>query len=330
MMWSIDSLSATPPLSWRNRLIQGDNLLVMESLLGEFAGKIDLIYIDPPFATGVDYFFGKSGEIVFKDSLESGLDAYVDMLYARLEVMYNLLSARGSIYVHCDWRLAGHMRFLLGEIFGRNNIRNDIRWKRQPVRGGKARGKQYGRNSDTILFFTKGRDWIWNRIYKPYKDSYIKACYRPDVAGRLFRFGPLGTYSEKSIAEFERQGRIHVTKSGKKAHIRYLDEQTGEALGDVWTDISEVSATAKERTGYGTQKPEKLLERIIKASSDDGSIVADFFCGSGTTLAVAEKLGRRWIGCDNGERAIDVSCKRISSILGCKPFDCYCFMEQTC
>lgn len=314
---------------WRNMLIWGDNKLVMAALLEEFRGKIDLIYIDPPFDVGADFTMqvqiGEEGEtiekeqsileaVAYRDTWGRGTDSYLHMMYERLVLMRELLSERGSIYVHCDWRVTGILRILLDEVFGKDGHRNEIRWRRQPVRGAKATSRQYARNSDTIMFYSKTLNYTWNGAYKPYDEDFIRSKFRPDRTGRLFRDCDLGDYSEESISEFERQGRIYITKNGKKRLIRYLDEEKGEAVGDIWTDIAEVNAMADERTGYDTQKPEALLERIIKASSNEGDLVADFFCGSGTTLAVAEKLGRRWIGVDLGRYAIHTSRKRLIQV----------------
>jgi len=311
---------------FRNMLIWGDNKLVMSSLLIEFKGKIDLIYIDPPFDVGADFTMkvpvGDEKETIEKDqsALEmvayrdmwgKGTDSYLHTIYERLLLMRSLLSDRGSIYVHCDWRVNSIMRVLLNEVFGGETYRNEIRWKRQPVRGAKATSGQYARNSDSILYFVKSPSYIWNGAYKPYDPEFIKQKFRADSKGRLFRDCDLGDYSTDSIRNFEEQGRIYITSSGKKRLIRYLNEEKGESLGDIWVDISEVNSMAEERTGYDTQKPELLLERIIKASSDEGDLVADFFCGSGTTGAVAEKLGRRWIMCDLGRFAIHTTRKRM-------------------
>lgn len=322
---------------WKNKLIWGDNLLVMGSLLEKFAGKIDLIYIDPPFATGVDFSFtteiGDSGEEItkeqssieekaYRDTWGAGVDSYLQMIRDRISLARDLLSERGAIYVHCDWRLTGLIRLVLDDVFGRDNVCNEIRWKRQPVRGAKATGGQYARNSDTMFFYSKNqKKWTWNGAYKPYDENFIKTKFRPDAKGRLFRDCDLGDYSPLSIAEFEKQGKIYVTKNGGKRLIRYLDEEKGESLGDMWTDIPEVNAMAAERTGYETQKPEALLERIISASSNTGDLIADFFCGSGTTLSVAEKLGRRWIGCDLGRWGTHVTRKRLLGIENCRPFE---------
>lgn len=318
---------------WRNRLIWGDKKYVLPSLLPEFAGKVNLIYIDPPFDTGADFSFQveidgenftKEPSIIelkaYRDTWGRGLDSYLQWFYETVVLLRELLHETGSIYVHLDWRMAQYGRAVLDEVFGIENYRNEIRWRRQPVRGAKATSNQYARNSDTLLFYSKTESWTWNGAYKPYDEDFIKEKFRPDLSGRLFRDCDLGDYSEESIQEFEKQGRIYVTSSGKKRLIRYLDEEKGEALGDIWTDISEVNSMAQERTSYPTQKPEALLERIIKASSNPGDLVLDCFVGSGTTAAVAEKLGRRWIACDLSRFAIHTTRKRLLSIPNVKPF----------
>ena len=321
---------------WRNKLIWGDNLLVMGSLLEKFAGKIDLIYIDPPFATGADFSYtatiGESGENIskeqsiieekaYRDTWGKGETSFITMIRERLILMRDLLSEHGSIYVHCDWRVNSFMRLVLDEVFGVGYYRNEIRWKRQPVRGAKATSKQFARNSDSILFYSKTKKWTWNGAYKDYDPNFIKTKFRPDENGKLFRDCDLGDYSDTSIEEFERQGKIYITSSGNKRLKRFLEEEKGESLGDIIVHISEVNSMADERTGYATQKPESLIEIIIKASSKENDLVADFFCGSGTTLSVAEKLGRRWIGCDLGRWGIHVTRKRLLGIKNCKPFE---------
>ncbi len=227
--------------------------------------------------------------------------------------MRDLLADDGSIYVHCDWRLNSHIRLVLDEIFPKG-YRNEVFWRRQPVRGAKATSKQYARNTDVLLFYVKFESYLWNNAYKPYSPEFIKDKFRGGPDGRLFRDSDLGDYSQKSIEQFEKEGKIYITSSGKKRLIRYLDEEKGEAVGTIWDDIPEVNSMAVERVNYPTQKPERLLERIIKASSNEGDIVADFFCGSGTTLAVAEKLGRKWIGSDLGKFAIHTTRKRMIGV----------------
>lgn len=298
---------------WRNKLIWGDNLLVMGSLLEKFAGKIDLIYIDPPFATGADFSFnapiGDSGAEVFKeqsaieekayrDTWGSGITSYVAMIAARLRCLRDLLSNRGTLYVHCDWHVSHLMRGLLDDVFGAQGFVNEIAWH---YFGFKRRtAKNFPRKHDTILVYASADDYIWNVQYKPHRPEYI-ARFKTDKDGRLYR--------------------DDVNPTGGGARTIYLDEVPGDIVDSVWDDIPPVNPMGSERWDFPTQKPEGLLERILKASSSEGSLVADFFCGSGTTLAVAEKLGRRWIGCDLGRWGIHVTRKRLLGVESCKPFE---------
>ena len=320
---------------WTNKLIWGDNKLILSSLKNgpireeiENQGGIKLIYIDPPFDIGADFSMdidignetltkqpGILEEIAYRDTWGRGEDSFIAMIYERLVQMRDLLTEDGSIYVHCDWRVNSSLRLVMDEIFGKECYRNEIHWKRQPPRGAKAISRQYARSSDTILYYTKGDSYTWNGQFKAYDEKYIKSKFTSkDKDNRLYRIDNIGDYSEKSIAEFRKQGRIYDYPSGKIGLIRYLDEAKGEAITDVWLDINEVNSQALEDTKYATQKPEALLERIIKASSNEGDLVADFFCGSGTTLAVAEKLGRKWIGSDLGKFAIHTTRKRMIGV----------------
>lgn len=319
---------------WTNKLIWGDNKLILSSLKNgpmreeiEKQGGIKLIYIDPPFDVGADFSMnieigdeqftkapGVLEEIAYRDTWGRGADSFIAMIYERLVLMRDLLAEDGSIYVHCDWRVNSYIRIVLDEIFGISNYKNETRWKRQPPRGAKAISKQYARSSDTILFYTKNSNYIWNSQFKDYDPKYIKSKFKPDATGRLYRIDNIGDYSEKSINEFRKQGKIYDYPSGKIGLIRYLDEAKGETLTDIWLDIAEVNSQALEDTKYATQKPEALLDRIIKASSNEGDLIADIFCGSGTTLAVAEKLGRKWIGADLGKFAIHTTRKRMIGV----------------
>lgn len=318
---------------WTNKLIWGDNKLILSSLKNgamreeiEKNGGIKLIYIDPPFDVGADFSmdieigddtFTKRPnvleELAYRDTWGKGEDSFITMVYERLIIMKDLLADDGSIYVHCDWRLNSLIRIVMDEVFPKG-YRNEIFWKRQPVRGAKATSNQYARNNDVLLFYVKNEKYTWNNAYKPYDEDFIKAKFKPDKNGRLWRDSDLGDYSEESIAEFERQGKIYITKNGKKRLIRFLDEEKGEAVSTIWIDIPEVNSMAEERVDYPTQKPEALLDRIINASSNENDIVCDFFCGSGTTLAVAEKLNRKWIGSDLGKFAIHTTRKRLIGV----------------
>ena len=283
---------------WKNKLIWGDNLLVMGSLLEKFAGKVDLIYIDPPFATGADFSFmtsiGESGEKLFKkqsvieekayrDTWGKGIDSYITMIYERLVVMKDLLADNGSIYVHCDWRVTQFIRNILDEIFGKDKFINEIIWS---YKSGGATKSRYGRKHDSIHFFSKNKTYVFNVI----KEKSYNRGFKP------YRF--------KDVEEYKDEIGWYTLVNAR----------------DVW-DIDMVGRTSSERADYPTQKPEALLERILRASSKNNSLIADFFCGSGTTLSVAEKLGRRWIGCDLGRWGIHVTRKRLLGIENCKPFE---------
>jgi len=339
-----------------NVLYYGDNLEVMREHLAD--ESVDLVYLDPPFNSARDYnvlfkqakrdenqaqitaftdtwqwskkrydeFFEERRHAPLFDLMESlfrvlgrsEMMAYLLMMAPRLLELRRVLTPTGSLYLHCDSNASHYLKVLMDVTFGCGDFRNDIRWKRQPVRGAKAVSSQFARTSDSILFYTKGRDHTWNRQYRPYDEAFIKAKFRPDANGRLFRDCDLGDYSEESIRRFEDQGRIYITSHGKKRLIRYLDEEKGEALGDFWPDPAAVNARAVERMGYPTQKPLALLERIICASSNPSDVVLDPFCGCGTAVVAAEKLRRRWIGIDITFIAMDLMINRLASNFGLK------------
>ena len=319
--------------SWMNRLVYGDNLLTMQALLAgdpqtglpSLRGKVDLIYIDPPFDSKADYrtpitlpnaSFSQRPTVIeqfaYADTWEEGTISYLKMIYPRLMLMKEMLSEKGSIYVHIDWHIGAYVKVVLDEIFGKENFRNEIIWKRGTVKGAKAVGNQFARNHDMILYYSKGNDYVYHTQYLPYSEEYIKQRYtKNDNDGR----GPytdqaIGTRSEESLVEMAKDNRIFITSTGKRRVKYYLSEAKGIAMDDSWNDISEVNSMAKENVGYATQKPEALLERIIKSSSNEGDLVCDFFGGSGTTAAVAERLGRCWITCDIGKPAALVMRKR--------------------
>jgi adenine-specific DNA-methyltransferase len=334
------------PDDFRNMLIWGDNKLVMASLLKDFKGKVDLIYIDPPFDVGADFTMdvplGDENETVEKDqsTLEMvayrdmwgrGTDSYLHMLYERLTLMKELLSETGSIYVHCDWRVTHYMRSVLEDIFGETFL-NEIIWRRITSH---SDARKYGQVHDTIYWFSKGQNHSWIPQFRPYSQEYMDRYFRfKESDGRRYwkedatgagsgparRFGenvippPRGRHwrwNQETIDKYWQESRFVLTKSGKPEFKRYLDQQEGEPVGDIWDDIKRINMMADERLGYDTQKPEALLERIIRASSEERQLVGDFFCGSGTTGTVAERMGRRWIMCDLGRFAIHTSRKRL-------------------
>lgn len=304
-----------PAPGWRNKLIWGDNKYIKASLLKEFAGQINLIYIDPPFATGADFSINiKLGDLewtkeasvieekAYRDTWGKGLDSYLQMMYDRLVLMRELLADNGSIYVHLDWHVGHYMKIIMDEIFGKENFRNEVIW--DYTSRTQRHIKTFSNKHDIILSYSKNiNDIIFNLVFEPYTQEYIEEHFRHiDKKGRRYCLSDGGR--------------------GKPRYKRYLDEEPGKAISDVWQikHIHNWSAEYRE-INFPTQKPEALLERIIKSSSNEGDIVADFFCGSGTTLAVAEKLGRRWIGSDLSKFAIHTTRKRLLDIQDCKPFE---------
>ena len=299
-----------------NQLIWGDNKFAMNSLLKDFEGKINLIYIDPPFATGADFsmpiridgekFVKEPSGIeikAYRDTWGEGLTSYLQMMYDRLILMKKLLAEDGSIYIHMDWRVGHYVKVIMDEIFVKDNLVNEIVWAYSGRESIKSRN--FARKHDTILYYAKNIDnYIFNKPFEPYNEKYIKLYFRhKDEEGRLYQLQPNG-------------------KGGR--YRQYLDQSKGFPTKD-WWDIKPIHGIDymkknTEWTGFPTQKPEALLGRIIKASSNKGDLVADFFCGSGTTLAMAEKLSRGWIGCDLSKYAIHVTRKRLLEIPGCKPF----------
>jgi DNA modification methylase len=328
---------------WTNKLIWGDNKLILSSLKNgplreeiEAQGGIKLMCTDPPFDVGADFsmdieiggdtFTKKPNileEIAYRDTWGKGADSFIAMIYERLILMRDLLAEDGSIYVHCDWRLNSYIRIAMDEIFGFDNQMNQITWRRSTPTGGKTKSKMFPRDYDAIVSYHKNVDPPFNNVYLPYSEDYVKNFFtHKDADGRRWASQTLGDYSEESIKRFEEQGRIFKAKSGSRRLKYYLDESKGILADDVWTDIRNVRQEAVRNLGkgdseildYPTQKPEALLERIIKASSNEGDLIADPFGGSGTLAAVAEKLGRKWISCDLGKFAIHTTRKRLIGV----------------
>lgn len=339
---------------WTNKLIWGDNKLILSSLKNgplreeiEKQGGLKLIYIDPPFDVGADFsmdieiggdtFTKKPNileEIAYRDTWGKGADSFISMIYERLVLMRDLLAEDGSIYVHCDWRVTAHIRTVMDELF-RNRFRNEIIWKRTTSH---SEASKFGQIHDTIYFYANSDSYYWSPQFADYDQEYVDKYFRfTESDGRRYwkedasgagsgptrRFGdkeispPPGRHwrwTQDKIDELFAQGRFVFTKTGRPEFKRYLDEQQGSYVCDIWDDIKRINQVADERTGYSTQKPEALLERIIKASSNEGDLVADFFCGSGTTAAVAEKLGRKWIATDLGKFAIHTTRKRLIGV----------------
>jgi DNA modification methylase len=289
---------------WRNKLIWGDNKYIMASLVAQFAGKINLIYIDPPFATGANFDVPvKVGdlewtkeqsvieELAYRDTWGKGLDSYLQMMYDRLVLMRELLADDGSIYVHLGWEIAPSVKLIMDEIFGQANLQNQIVYNFGKFHASRERWR---RDWDVILFYTKSDKWQFNH------DQV------------------LDPYLEKTDIRFDKvdeEGRRYKIVKGQRF---YMGE--GTTPSSVWR-MSNLQLNSVEYLGFPTQKTEELLTKVVKASSNEGDLVADFFCGSGTTGAVAEKLGRQWIMADLSKWAIHITRKRLLDIPHCNPFE---------
>ena len=313
-----------------NRLIYGDNLLAMAALLGgddehaSLRGKIDLIYIDPPFDSKADYrskitlpggTVDKKPTVLeqfaYSDTWAEGTASYLAMVVPRLILARELLSDRGSLYVHLDWHVGHYAKIVLDEIFGKDKFRNEIIWRRMSISGFKGKHK-IPFNHDSIFRYEKNAPSVFHPVHEDYSEEYKSRFRYSDEDGRLFRADQnLGTAtSPERIAEMRELGLIHEGATGNLYRKQYLDELPGVLLDDVWTDVPWVTK-GNERLDYGTQKPEKLLERIIGMSTNPGDLVADFFVGSGTTAAVAERMARKWIVTDLGKPATSMTRKRL-------------------
>lgn len=319
----------------------------------EDAGGLKLIYIDPPFDVGADFSmdieiggetFHKEPnlleQIAYRDTWGRGADSFISMIYERLVLMHDLLHPNGTIYVHCDYRVSAYIRLALDEVFGRANFINEVIWRRTTTKNDYAQGAfNWPRVHETLLYYARSAELkpTFNQPFSPYDDSYLKSHYgRVDESGRRYRLDNLTApgagsrghpsyelmgvtrywrYSKQRMAELVEQGRVVQTKPGSvPQYKRYLDEMPGVAVGDVFDDVHATNSQAQERLDYPTQKPESLLDRVIKASSNEGDLIADFFAGSGTTAAVAEKLGRKWIATDLGKFAIHTTRKRLIGV----------------
>ncbi len=301
---------------WTNKLIWGDNKLILSSLANgamrkeiEAQGGLKLIYIDPPFAVGADFGFnieigGETAEkkqsvieeIAYRDTWGKGISSYLNMMYERLKLMHQLLAEDGSIYVHIDWRVSPIMRIICDDIFGKDNFQREIIWSIETSSGFKSQVNNWIRSHDTILYYTKTDNFIFNKQFIDLDDKTIKRY-------------------DKTEKETGLKYKVYYNQDRTERRV-YLDTSKGRPISSVWDDIigfQTVNNTG-EYLNYPTQKPEALLERIIKASSNEGDLVADFFCGSGTTAAVAEKLGRKWLTTDLGRFSIHTTRKRLISI----------------
>lgn len=332
---------------WWNRLIYGDNLLAMAALLAGDAdtpslrGAVDLIYIDPPFDSKADYrtkITLPGGDVeqkptvieqfAYSDTWADGTASYLRMIVPRLCLMRELLSERGSIYVHLDWHVAHYVKVALDEVFGRERYVNEIIWQ-GAIGDTSAKNKKFIKSHDTLFLYRKSEVELWNDVFQEFSEASDR-LYRHSDEGGSYRLAPVDNpggggyfYSlgfgetapkngyrmpKETALEWLRTGLL-IVEAGKVPGKKLYKNPEGVRCRDVWTDLR--SLQGSESIGYATQKPEALLERILKASSNEGSLVADFFGGSGTTAAVAERLGRRWITSDLGKPACMIMRKRL-------------------
>lgn len=302
---SLEDLTDSP-----SRLIYGDNLLAIAALLAgddinpSMRGKVDMVYIDPPYDSKADYRTNlvlpnlvlQNGptiieQFAYSDAWANGTASYLEMITPRLFLMKELLSEKGSFYIHLDWHVCHYVKVILDEVFGRDKFVNEIIWDKG-FRGTEAK-RIYQRSHDVLYFYRNGADYIWNQQGQPYKDDSLSRYNKVDENG--------ARYAE--IKRTRTDGTVYYGKTYPN-----LD---GKKINDVISHVPTMASTNSERLGYDTQKPEALLEILIKTSSNEGSFVADFYIGSGTTAAVAEKLGRKWIATDLGKPAVMISRKRL-------------------
>lgn len=328
---------------WRNLLIFGDNLQILKSLyfnqdpliMDKVKGKVKLIYIDPPFSLKQE-FKGKKGEKAYADKVKGA--EFIEFLRRRLIILKELLAEDGSIFVHLDYRKIHYIKVVMDEVFGETNFINEITWKRTSAHNDAGK---FGINTEYILFYAKNAEnYIWHQQYAEYSEKHLKRYHRKDKDGRYWTDSPLtakglsgGGYTytykgveglwrcpESTMKEYDEKGLLYITKTGGIRIKKYLDELKGTPLQCLWDDIDPVNSQSKERVNYPTQKPEELIERIILSVTNPGDIVLDCFAGSGSTLVTAEKLNRKWIGCDIGKLSIYTIQKRLLEIKKSKAY----------
>ncbi|MFW9892598.1 MAG: site-specific DNA-methyltransferase [Candidatus Thorarchaeota archaeon] len=328
---------------WQNLILYGDCLNAIRKYHDSLKGQVRLIYIDPPFFSGTDYTLktrssGDSSsagmlkeENTYSDKWEGGLEEYLDFMKSRLEAMRSLLKEDGSLWVHVDWHVSHYIKVILDDVFGYSNFVNEIVWKR--TNSPKSQSKGFGSQHDVILLYAADASkFSTNQVYKAHNEKSLKPYSYEDEIGRfrLIEIEAQGIQRTEKRKQFEWRGRkapylyrketlddwwekglIYTSKNGRYTKKQYLADIPGIPVSDLWIDIPPVQGLSKENTGFLTQKPEALLERIIESASDEGDLVADFFSGSGTTAIAAIATGRRWILCDSSETAITVTRERI-------------------
>ena len=331
--------------SLKNLLFKGDCLEIIQDKLQEYKKKFKLIYIDPPFLSGTQYSVkqrvggdeessGKLSEtFTYNDKWESHQE-YLEFMKPRLEAIKDLLSENGSLWVHLDWHISHYVKVMLDDIFGYSNFVNEIVWKR--TNSPKAQSKGYGTQHDVILLYSvNSQDFQIKPMYREHDSRSLKPYSYKDERGkfRLIEIEAQGIQRTQDRKQFEWRGRtapylykrekldewwengiIYRSKNGRYTKKQYFKDSPGLLISDLWHDIAPVQGASKENTGFLTQKPEALLDRIIKSATEEGDLVGDFFAGSGTTAVVAEKLSRKWIICDQSQSSIEVITQRLDSL----------------
>ena len=340
---------------WLNRMIYGDNLLAMQALLAgdpqskmpSMRGKIDLIYIDPPFDSKADYrtkIHLPSTDIeamptvieqhAYSDTWKDGTVSYLEMMVPRLILMRELLSEQGSIYVHIDWHVGHYVKVIMDEIFGKDNFINEIVWRRAYSHND---GNKFGCIHDTLFLYSKSNNYFFNRVFitRNEEETVEEYSYIDEKTGKRYKSVSMNAAGQGEPKDFGKRGLLHppggthwrwsqdrinqalkediifFTGNGTPRYKQFAENIEGKQIQDLWFDFMAISSQAKEKLNYGTQKPEQLVERMIQASCPENGLVADFFAGSGTTGAVAEKLKRNWIMSDLGKPAVMVMRKRL-------------------
>ena len=327
----------------KNLLICGDNLKALDDLKKQGI-QVDLIYLDPPFFSNKKYevVWGDEAEVrSFKDRWAGGMNVYIEWMRERVVKMYDILKDTGSFYLHCDWHASHYLKVMLDEIFEYRNFRNEIVWKRSHSRS--SISKIFRRAHDVILFYTKGDDYIYNMQYRELSEASIRIYSKKDERG-TYRLVPLLVSGRrngetgkswrgidpnkrgkeglhwvtlhKNLEEYDKKGLIvWPKKPGGAPNLKYyLKDNLGVPANDLWDDIPIIQSSSLESMGYPTQKPESLLDRIIKTSSNKASVVLDPYCGCGTAMIVAHRLNRKWIGIDISPTAINLIEKRLKKV----------------
>jgi site-specific DNA-methyltransferase (adenine-specific) len=293
-----------------NRLILGDNLEILKTIDSD---TIDLIYLDPPFFSNRNYevIWGDVGEVrSFQDRWSGGIGHYIDWLKERVEQMHRILKPTGSIFLHCDWHASAYIRVeIMDRIFGYQQFNSEIIWERTFGSGSsKSVSRKFPANTDTIWFYNKSKNFKYNQLSRPYENATVKRYDKTDVDGRKYKWENLKTYSQGRLEELIEKGEAKFNPNSKyPVYKRYFDATRGTPVTNLWNDIEFIGTKSPERIGYPTQKPEALLQRVIECASNEGDTVLDPFVGGGTTVAVANRLNRKWIGIDQSVQAVKVT-----------------------